>query len=236
MTNLTRTLMATAAAATFAATGAAAQDASMKQNARARQSADAPTMNQKWAEMREEAIRATELMDGNYSNGLNPVAEIGNLVLNEDATAVEYIVYRSNTMPYELYVGDGYTTFDAVELQTGDFNYGVDVRAENDADDVRGPDTLRISAEEAERRLVSTIIESPIRLGGGTIHEIEDMLIDPETGAVTHFVIGTDEGVLFSGERRAIRATQVEFENGEYSTDLKIAQIEQKQPYDPGLL
>lgn len=62
------------------------------------------------------------------------------------------------------------------------------------------------------------------------------MLIHPETGAITHYVIGTAENAIFSEERRAVPASEVEFRNGEFRTDMTFEEIESRQPYDTGLL
>ncbi|HSN72584.1 MAG TPA: PRC-barrel domain-containing protein, partial [Steroidobacteraceae bacterium] len=84
---------------------------------------------------------------------------------------------------------------------------------------------------EADYRLASRIIGSQLAFDEGKVHEVEDFLIDLQTGQVTHFIIGTEEG-FFSSDLRAVPADQISVKAGSLGTDLAFATVEEMEPYD----
>ncbi len=76
----------------------------MRQNADNRMQHNSADRAKKWSEMRQEAVKASEILRGNMTNGLNPVAQVKNLVLTEDGDRVEYVLYEATSQPWQLYV------------------------------------------------------------------------------------------------------------------------------------
>ncbi len=219
------------AALSIASMSALAQNAdSSRQNDRMSQQRSTDAKARDWQEMRQNAVKASEILDGNVTNGLNPVAQVTNLVLNKNGDELEYIIYESRSPVMSFYVGDGYTSYNTVDLESS-YGGGVDVRVDSSAD-VRGPEEIEITRDEADQRLVSHVLESQIELDGGKIYQVEDLLIQPQTGKITHYVIGSEPDVLFSDGRRTVRATEVSFRNGEYRSDLSMQDIDKDQPYE----
>lgn len=186
-------------------------------------------------EMRQQAVRASEILRGNISNGLNPVGQTKNLVLDAAGNQLEYVIFEAENMPFEFYVNRGFVNWGDVDLQSSSTIGGLDLRADIE-DRPLGPDEIRITEDEADQRLVSKIIDSALYIGDEDTRRIEDLLIDPETGEVTHFVVGWDSDSLFSSTRRAIPASAVTFEDGLWQTGMPVAEINSSQPYNPSLL
>lgn len=218
--------VAAAAALMIPASGAVAQDADMKARS---------DMEKQWSDMRENAIHASELLRGNYSPGLSPGMDIDNLVLNEKGNKIEYVVLSSDSYPWSAYRQDGYLTWKAVYVHSGVGPGNVDLSSER-LENMKGPDTLRITADEANRRLLSRVVDSQIGINDSAVHQIDDVLVNPKSGAVTHFVIGTTPGTVFSTDKRAIPAKYVEWDDGMYTTPLTLEQINDMQEYDPSFL
>ena len=219
------------------AAGALAQD--MSDEGRTNAMSDMSDMKQNWAEMRRNAIHGSELLDGSYRAGLNPTLNIENIVLDDEGTAVEYVILDSDRTPWGFYNDNGYVTWESVDVEHGSAISEVDLNGGGDTDmaNMSGPEEIAITASEADRRLLSRVIESDMRIGGGeSFYEIHDVLIQPESGRISHYVIATQPGVLFSDDRRAVPANEVEWQNGMFTTDLDMQRIEGMQEYDPGLL
>lgn len=184
--------------------------------------------------MREEAVRASRILSGNISNGLNPLGQTENLVLDRQGNAVEYVIFESQMMPFEFYVGRGFVNWSDVDLQSGSGLGEVGLRGDVD-ENAPGPDELRIAQDEAAKRVVSQIIDSPLRIADDGVRRIEDLLIHPETGEITHFIVGWEDDALFSATRRAIPADAVAFEDGMWQTGMRVTAIEDSQPFNPAL-
>lgn len=177
-----------------------------------------------------ESVSAEEILAGDFSTGMEPVGQVKNLILNRSGSAVEYVVFETRNMPWEFYVGDGYLSFNAVDMHS----YGAlgDIHVVADGDEpIRGPEELSITADEAERRLVSYITDSHLRVGDRQL-EIEDLLIDPASGAVKAYVIGSEPDVLFSQGRFTVPAEEVEFEDGTFRTQLSMNALRSGERYE----
>lgn len=188
-----------------------------------------------WAEMRQNALHASEILSGDYESGLDPAMEIEHLVLNDKGSAVEYVVINADRTPWSYYVNDGYVTWDSVDVEAGPSADQVDLRGES-ADTMSGPEEIDITAQEADKRLVSRVIDSSMRIGEDDFHQIQDVLIHPQSGKITHYVISTTPGTIFATDRRAVPAKHVKWQNERFTTDLDMQKIENMQEYDPGLL
>lgn len=183
-----------------------------------------------WSEMREQVVSAQQVLEGDVSNGINPIGTVRDLVLSSDGDRVEYVMMEV-PYPYTFYGGeDGFVAFDQVELQPGaGFDIGVIVDR-NESVDV--PQQLELTGAEAESRLVSRLINERLYFEDETSRAIQDMLIDRETGAVTHWIVEMDEGAPFSTDRRAIPVEQISIEEGSASAQVALAAVDDMQTYD----
>lgn len=109
-----------------------------------------------WEKMRAEAVPASQILRGNVRSGLNPVAQVENLVLDKNGTSVQYIVFEADRVLFEYYIGGGYVSYNAIDLESAASLGEIDVRIGDEP--VRGPEEIEITADEAEYRLVSRII------------------------------------------------------------------------------
>jgi hypothetical protein len=186
-----------------------------------------------WRTMQDEHVELSELMNGDLSNGLRALGQVEHVVLSDNASKVQYIVYEPDSLPWDAYASGGYFEYQDVDLmrRLGDVTLRIDANL-----DPKGPEELRITADEAEYRLASRVTDSRLETKGERFYEIEDLLINRDTGNVAYFVIGAEENALFSDERRAVPANRVTFRNGEFRTSMPWSAIEDRQPYDPGLL
>jgi hypothetical protein len=67
--------------------------------------------------------------------------------------------------------------------------------------------------------------------------EIEDILIDKDTGAIIHYVVETDPESIFRAARRTVPAARVTVEeDGQITAALRLRELEDLQIYDPALL
>lgn len=189
---------------------------------------------QTWSEMREQVVNAEDLLAGDVSNGLNPVGSITDLVLSEDGSRIEFLMMEV-PYPYEFYGGEnGFVGFDRVDLQRG---AGLAVDAVIDIDEpVSPPEELTLTHTEAENRLVSRVIGKHVHFASEGSRPITDILIERDTGRVTHYVVEMAEDAIFSTERRAIPADEISIEEGTPSTEIELATIDDMQEYDSQFL
>lgn len=216
-------LTTTSALAAALASGAAMAQAANQEDSR------------NWAKMREKAIPASELLAADVRNFANPIGQTENLVLNQKGTAIQYVLFEV-PYPYSFYTTeDGYVNYDAVDVDDGYYD-GVNLMVE-DANVSLPRDQLKLTRAEAENRLVDRIIGSDIQFSDGQKREIEDILINPKSGQVTHYVVQMDEEALFGGESRTVRANNVSLnEDGSISASSRFADIEKSQDFNPDYL
>jgi len=189
-----------------------------------------------WREMRSESVSVRDLLRGDITNGLNEFGQISNVVLNKDGTAAEFVTYDTSSLFFATTPDQtGFLPFSEVDLNAGASPRVINASIDRDGSSV-GADELEVTADEAEYRLVSRIVESRLEFANGEYHEIEDVLIHPETGKLMYFVVAKDAGTLFSLDRRAVPAEQVRFRDGEFRTNLTFSEVEDMQPYDTTLL
>lgn len=186
-----------------------------------------------WGEMSEQVVSAEDVLDGNVNNGLNAIGNVRDLVLSAEGDRVEFIMMEV-PYPWSYYGGeDGFVAFDRVDFQRGP-GLDVDVVIERD-EPVSPPEELTLTATEAENRLVSRLIGQRVRFSEGS-REVTDMLIDRDSGVVTHWIVEMAEDALFSTDRRAIPADQISIEEGTPSTQIEVATLDEYREYDSQFL
>ena len=233
-------------ALTLATSAALAQQRAPEQgtSASARGSSAMPTrtatrndeqLMESWAKMRGEVVEANEILSADVSNGLNPVGEVTDLVLTPDHDQVQYILYET-PYPYSFYgAEDGFARYDGVAFEN-EATFDTTLRV--DAEDSAGaPEELALTRDQARERLISRVIGSAMLFSDDTTREIEDILIDRDTGAIVHYVVETDEDSIFKAERRTVPAARVSIaDDGQVTAALRLRELDDVQVYDPALL
>ncbi|MBN1240984.1 MAG: hypothetical protein JXB36_20970 [Gammaproteobacteria bacterium] len=199
-------------------------------------SADAEPTMESWAKMRGEVVKAEELLGADVTNGFNPLGSVTDLVLTADGRQVQYVLYEA-PYPYSVFgAEDGFASYDNMEVEGGGASFDVVLRLEEEAA-AQAPEALRVTRDQAEQRLVSRLIGEPMRFSGNAEREIEDILIDRDTGAVTHFVVETEENSVFRAQRRTVPADSVMIdETGTVVASMQLAELDNIQDYEPALL
>ncbi len=188
-----------------------------------------------WGDMREQVVSADEMLAADVSNGINPVGTVTDLVLSADGSRVEYVMLEV-PYPYAVYGGEnGFVGFDRVDFQHRGLGLDMDVVIDRD-EPVSAPDELRLTGAEADNRLVSRLLAEPMRFSSEESREITDILIDRESGMITHWVVEMAEDALFSTDRRAIPADEISVEEGAPSTRIEVATLDDLQEYDSRFL
>lgn len=178
-------------------------------------------------ELREKTVSAEELLNANVNNLGNPVGNVSDLVLNEEGTAVQYVLYE---IPYPyVYLGaqNGFVAFENLEVSPADAGFGNHVSFSGEVSD-EAPEELEITRTEADHRLVSNILDSTISFSDGEVaRDVEDILIDRQTGEITGYVVNTDPDAWFNDDPRVVAADQVQIgDQGEVSTQAEFAALE----------
>lgn len=222
LTTLHRTLCASAAAAALTLSGAAwgAQG-------------DTP---EHWSKMREQVVGADDILGGDVTSGVRQIGEVTELVLTPDGSAVQYVLYEV-PYPFRVFGGErGFAAFEGIDFRAA---AGADVGVHFvDAGSHRAPEELRLSASEADHRLVSELLGDPLHFSDGETRTITDVLVDRETSTLTHFVVDMEAQSLFDMDRRSIPADMVEInKGGTVTASMRISGVDEiLQQYDPGLL
>ncbi|AOL21999.1 hypothetical protein Ga0102493_11970 [Erythrobacter litoralis] len=162
-----------------------------------------------------ETVSAERMMSGDVTNGFNQLGDVRNLVLDQTGQRIEYILYD---VPYpSSFYGedDGFVRWDNVAIERGGFD-GLDLRIDDDAEDYR-KEQLTLTKAEADGRLVDNIVGADMMFADREMREIEDILFDPETGMITHYVVEFDEDSLFDEDTRLVPASMAGLdESGDY--------------------
>lgn len=154
-----------------------------------------------------ETVSADRMMSGDVTNGFNKLGDVSTLILDPTGQRIEYILYE---VPYPWSTfgdEDGFVRWDNVSIESAGYG-GLDLRIDDDQQPYT-KDQLRITRMEADGRLTNRIIGGDIRFSGGEMREINDILFDPETGMVTHYVVEFDEDSLFDEDTRRVPADWV---------------------------
>tara|TARA_R110000823_G_scaffold130015_10_gene257876 strand:- start:32770 stop:33417 length:648 start_codon:yes stop_codon:yes gene_type:complete len=193
-------------------------------------------MNQGWQKMQGSVTGAENLLTGEVTDGFNPLGNVRELVLSENLERVHYVIYEV-PFPYSFYGSeDGFVDYTNVALERG---YGTrpDLRID-DPQSQRAPEELKLTKKEAEHRLASNVMDSSLNFTSeNSSREVEDLLVDRKSGAITHFVIEMDPESLFNENARAIPAGEVKVgKDGKLTTAMKFDAIDDMQRYNPEFL
>lgn len=188
-----------------------------------------------WSQMEGDVLHAEQLLDGEVSNGVNPIGSVADLVLSEDGSRIEFILYEV-PYPFSFYgAEDGFSTFEDVDIfrdASLDFEVRLPIRTAP-----QGPEELQLSAADAEQRLVSRIIGERLYFSEEISRRIEDLLIDRETGEILHYVVETDPEAIFSADLRTVPAEQISIDDsGQITASIELAALDEVQEFDSDLL
>jgi len=188
-----------------------------------------------WKSMREQMIRASDVMGGEVTNGLNPMGDVRDLVLSPDGQTVEYVLYETDFSMGVYGNEDGFVRFDNASFQ--DQVYGeLELRIDDD-EDAMAKEELRLTRGEADHRLVSNMIGTSIVFGDDNAREVEDLLINRKNGKVSHIVFEMNDDAIFNEELRTLAINRVEIdEQGGLSTSMDLADVDESQEFDSDLL
>ena len=170
---------------------------------------------QQWQRSNNETVSAERMMTGDVTNAFNMLGNVEDLILNERGTQIEYVLYEV-PYPYSAFGSeDGFVRWDNVAVERG-FGTGVDLRIDNEASS-EAKDRLQLTRKEARGRLVSRIVGGDMMFADGSMREIDDILFDPASGLITHFVVEMSEDSLFDEDTRRIPASMVSLDaNGRW--------------------
>jgi sporulation protein YlmC with PRC-barrel domain len=179
---------------------------------------DANTMKQaheRYEQAMNETVSAERMMSGDVTNGFNQLGDVRNLILDPTGQRIEYILYDV-PYPWSFYGGDdGFVRWDNVAIERGGYD-GLDLRIDDDAADYR-KEQLELTRAEADGRMVDKILDGDMMFADREMRGIEDILFDPETGMVTHYVVEFDENSLFDEDTRLVPASMVRMDDsGDY--------------------
>jgi hypothetical protein len=212
MTSLHRTLLA-ATAAVALGSGALAQQ----------QGEFVPTF-----------VSASDILDGKVSNGLNTVATVNQLVLDDESAMIEYVVVDSNSPLWQLERGDRYLPIDGVNFERGPDRANLQIYPDNAAP-VSGPDRFAVTANDASHRLVDQVLGGQLTFTDRQDLRINDLLLDPQTGEVTHFVVRVKDNP-FSWRLLALPARHVQPMAQGFAADLSLAEVKSAPTRDIEIL
>jgi hypothetical protein len=169
-------------------------------------------------------VSAREILGASVTDGHNHIGRVRDLILDEDGSTVEFVLYEI-PFPYDRFgAQDGFVSFQHVTLERG-AAYGTRVRFTGPEPD-EGPDTLEITAEEADRRLLSRVMREPVAFADDRTLPLEDVLIREETGEIAHYVVNMDPDALFAVDPRRIPAQDVRIEDGQLVSTAEFAALE----------
>lgn len=188
-----------------------------------------------WSAMNEEVVSAKDVLSADVTNLLNPVGQVSDLVLNPSGTQIQYVLFEV-PYPYSFYgAEDGFATFDGIDFEVGG---ALTLNVQLTGEEPQGPEELTLTASEADHRLLSNIIGEPLQFSDDETRRIRDVLVDRDTGALTHYVVDMDADSLFDVDRRTLPADMVSIdEDGAVVASTDVAGVDQvDQEFDPAFL
>lgn len=196
-------MIKTSLAAALATTALVATPASGQDNMREMQSRYDAAMR--------ESVSADRMMSGEVSRAFRSMGEVTDLILDPAGQRVEYILYETPTIG-RIYGGeDGFVRWDNIAVERGGFQ-GLDLRIDDQASP-GAKEQLTITRSQAGKRLVSEILEGELMFADGQMRKVDDILFNPETGMLTHFVTEMDAESLYTKDRRRIPASMVRYDD-----------------------
>lgn len=189
----------------------------------------------KWAEMRQQAVSASEVLSGQVKNIANPIGQTKHLILNEAKNDVKYVLYET-PYPYNYYSAtDGFLNYDSLDIERN-VSGGTDLIVADD-NDTYSSNKLKLTRGDVRDRMVSRLIGREMAFDHGHSRQVEDILIHPKTGKVTHYVVEMNPETLFNENPKTIRAKNVTVsDKGQISTELSLGDLETEQDYDQTFL
>ncbi|MEQ8410414.1 MAG: hypothetical protein RIC51_06620 [Erythrobacter sp.] len=204
LSTLLATALATTALGATPAMGQNAMDQSTMEQA-----------NERYKQAMNETVSAERMMSGDVTNGFNPLGDVRNLVLDPTGERIAYILYDAPYPGSFFGEDDGFVRWDNVAIERGGYG-GLDLRIDDAAADYR-KEQLALTRAEADGRLVDEIVGGDMMFADNEMREVEDILFDPETGTITHYVVEFDEDSLFDEDTRLVPASMVSMDDsGDY--------------------
>lgn len=183
-----------------------------------------------WKKLRERTVSASDLMHADVRSGPpllgQPLGKVRDLVLDEAATSVEYVLYEV-PYPYSLYgAANGFVAFDAAKIDDSGVGFGVEIRFERESD-ARAPEELTLNRAQADRRLVSKLMDERVAFADDQTREIEDVLIDRKTGKVTSLIVNENPEAFFNDRPLRLPLERVSIgENGALTAGVQLSSLE----------
>jgi uncharacterized protein YrrD len=179
-----------------------------------------------WQTKREKTVSAQELMGADVYNVATLVGNVRDLVLSEDGSRVEYVLYEI-PYPYVLHgASNGYAAFENLAVGASAGGLGRDLRFAGDASP-EDPQTLEITRAEADNRLLSRVLGQTVTFSGDETRPLEDVLIDRESGKITGYVVNEDPDAWFNEAPRVVPPDQVTIgDDGNVTAETEFAALE----------
>lgn len=160
-----------------------------------------------WRRMQEEVISAKDLLGAELSNGERVIGKVGDLALSEESTRVERVLFE---VPYAYRVeqgrNHGFVEFEDLVVETSPDELRARIA---DGATPKPPEALELVAQEADNRLASNILDAWLQFSNDELREIDNLLIDRDSGRITHYVIDMEAESVFDQNRRLIPAENV---------------------------
>jgi len=171
------------------------------------------------------AVSAQALLGADVQNVANPIGNVRDLILNEDRTAIEYVLYEI-PFPYALMdAQNGFVAFDNLAIEAGT-TPATNLRIDDEA--ARGPEELKLSRKEADHRMVSRILEDHVVFADGQqVRELEDILVDRQTGKILGYVVNRNPDAWFNEEPLMVPPHEITIRSdGNVTTGAEFAALE----------
>lgn len=161
-----------------------------------------------------ERVSAEEMLDADISSGMNPVGPVDDLILSPDGQRVQYVLFDQRSTFFRLSAGNGFVEWDNVDVRQG-AGFEPDLVV-TDAESGKEPQEIALTRSQANRRLVSNLIDSNLTFMDGRALRVSDILFNSETGELSDYVVQMNEDSLFDDDQRRIPASMVTVDaNGE---------------------
>lgn len=195
----------------------------------------AQTDLESWSDMSRRAVSARQLIGSSVTNGVTPMGMVQDIMLTPDRTQIEYVLIE---VPYPVTLWgaeDGFVAFEDVDIaRTAQLDLEVRV---DEGESVRLPEELDSVEIAAAERLASRLLDRPARFEDGATLQIKNLLINPDTGTVTHYVVETNPEAIIRSARRAVPTRYVEVrDDGMVVVPLRVEELDDLQEFDTAFL
>lgn len=190
-----------------------------------------------WEEMHKEAVSVEGLRSGEVKNKLESIGNTKYLILDKTNKRIEYVVYESSqhygSLPTET--ESSYFKY-GNKMELSHDGPGIDITIDESMLDSKN-NQLSLTKKQAKDHLVSQLLNEEMAFSSGESLEIADMLINPESGKISHYVVELETDSLFDEQLRTVRVNNVNVSDaGMISANMSLDQIDKNQDYDPKLL